>query len=153
MRARQPAGHDVIRSFFTVTRGHLVKRLSRRIELPKAQSRGGGQLGEGILDGSSAAYTSGRVVIWTQTWQSAVESPWIGKGAGSASAYLADLYDGDIAHPHNDYLRILHDYGVIGLVLFLYGLVRVGLMCWRTWAHTEQLLQRRLSLSAALALP
>ena len=87
-----------------------------------------------------------------KTWQSAVESPWIGKGAGSASAYLADLYDGDIAHPHNDYLRILHDYGVVGLVLFLYGLARVGRLFWRNWAQPRELLQRRLSLAAALAL-
>ena len=131
--------------------GLMVVGVVRLIQ-PLNERFGGGQLGEGVLDGSSAEYTSGRVVIWTQPWQSAVESPWIGKGAGSASAYLADLYDGDIAHPHNDYLRILHDYGVVGLVLFLYGLARVGRLFWRNWAQPRELLQRRLSLAAALAL-
>ena len=130
--------------------GLLVTGAVRFLE-PLNERFGGGESRQEILDGSSVAYTSGRVVMWTETWQSAAEAPWFGKGAGSASAHLADLFD-NITHPHNDYLRILHDYGVAGLVLFLYALVRVGRLCWRTWAHTRQLLQRRLSLTAALAL-
>jgi len=118
---------------------------------PLSERFGGGQSTDGILDVRSAAYTSGRVAIWGETWQSAIEAPWIGKGAGSASAHLADLFE-NIAHPHNDYLRILHDYGVVGLMLFLFGFARVGLLYWRTWERPEGLVHRRLSLAAALAL-
>jgi len=131
--------------------GLTVVGAVRLIE-PLNERFGGGEMGEGILDGSSAAYTSGRVAIWIETWQSAAESPWIGKGAGSASAHLADVFDDEIAHPHNDYLRIVHDYGVVGLVLFLYGMARLGRLSWRKWALPGDLLQRRLSLAGALAL-
>src|SRR5207249_10425954 len=53
---------------------HFVEPLNERF--------GGGESGEGILDGSSAQYTSGRVVMWAETWQSAAEAPWFGTGAG-----------------------------------------------------------------------
>jgi len=128
----------------------LVMGVLRFVE-PLSERFGGDQPVQGILDGSSGAYTSGRVVMWTEVWQSAAEAPWIGKGAGSASSHLAEIFD-NITHPHNDYLRILHDYGVVGLLVFLYGSLRAGRLSWLSWTQAETLLERRLSLTAFLAL-
>jgi O-antigen ligase len=118
---------------------------------PFRERFGVGQSVEAMLRGNSAAYTSGRVVMWGETWRSAVEAPWRGKGAGSAASHLEQALQ-NIAHPHNDYLRILHDYGILGLLLFVYGLARVARLCWRNWAATSGLLERRLSLTAGLVL-
>jgi O-antigen ligase len=79
---------------------------------------------------------SGRGKFWTATWRSWEGSPWVGRGAGS-SEYLPLQYlppDSFYAHPHNDYLRILHDYGIVGAVLWLIGgsvLLRATRRAWR----------------------
>jgi O-antigen ligase len=82
---------------------------------------------------------SGRGKFWTATWRSWESSPWVGHGAGS-SEYLPLQYlppDSFYAHPHNDYLRILHDYGIVGAVLWLIGgsvLLRATKRAWRAAA-------------------
>jgi O-antigen ligase len=82
---------------------------------------------------------SGRGKFWTATWRSWEESPWVGHGSGS-SEYLPLKYlpkGSAYSHPHNDYLRILHDYGIVGAVLWLIGgfvLLRATKRAWRTAA-------------------
>ncbi len=74
-----------------------------------------------VLDGISLN-TSGRSTLWDIIWQSAIQSPWIGHGPGSATNLIASIYP-NISHPHNDYLRIFHDFGLVGVCLFCGGLI------------------------------
>jgi O-antigen ligase len=64
--------------------------------------------------------TSGRAEIWTVVTHSLQSGdPLLGRGPGSAELALAGAGIED--HPHNDYLRIAHDFGYLGLVLFVAG--------------------------------
>jgi O-antigen ligase len=63
--------------------------------------------------------TSGRAALWKAVWDSAGESPILGKGPGSASDLVNTLFA--IGHPHNDFLRIYHDLGIVGVFLFAAG--------------------------------
>jgi O-antigen ligase len=76
--------------------------------------------------------TNGRLVMWALVWQSYLDSPWIGKGAGSAAGLLESTLT-DISHPHCDYLMLLHDYGIVGFALFLLGLATLLACLWKTW--------------------
>lgn len=99
---------------------------------------------------------SGRGKFWTATWRSWEESPWVGHGAGSAE-YLPLKYlprYSAYSHPHNDYLRILHDYGIVGGVLWLIGgfvLLRATKRAWRAVASHDRS-QAGVHLSAVLGM-
>ncbi|MDV8055973.1 O-antigen ligase family protein [Rhodococcus sp. IEGM 1343] len=69
--------------------------------------------------------TSGRYVIWELTLKSWEKNPWFGNGPGSSQVMLSKYFDGQIAHPHNEYLRLLHDIGIVGLALWLAGIVAI----------------------------
>lgn len=77
--------------------------------------------------------TSGRAEIWGTILSSYLESPWIGLGAGSSEQVIAKSFGDQIAHPHNDYLRVLHDYGAIGLSLVLLGIVNLLRSIGASW--------------------
>ncbi len=58
----------------------------------------------------------------------------IGHGAGAADRLTSALPEHDGAgHPHNDYLRILVDYGIVGLVLWLIAYFALLRLTWRRW--------------------
>lgn len=62
---------------------------------------------------------NGRTKAWGIVWDSFVESPLVGHGPGSGDVLIATKLPGrGLDHPHNDYLRLLHDYGVFGLALW-----------------------------------
>ncbi len=67
--------------------------------------------------GSVGLNTSGRTRIWAVVTEAAIEKPWFGHGPGFSAA-LTERYFPGVGQPHNDYLRIFADFGVIGLVLF-----------------------------------
>jgi O-antigen ligase len=73
---------------------------------------------------------TGRLKIWRLTWESSLRSPWVGHGAGAADNLVASKYAPILLHPHNEYLRILNDYGIVGLGLWLLGYV---LLLSRVW--------------------
>jgi O-antigen ligase len=64
--------------------------------------------------------TQGRRNLWTLTWNEALETPIIGKGSGSASQLILSAYP-PLEHPHNDFLRVFHDLGFIGLLTFVFA--------------------------------
>lgn len=76
----------------------------------------------GATVGGVELNTSGRAVLWDITYKSSQEAPVFGHGPGSASALITPLFR-NIGHPHNEYLRVLHDFGWVGLVLFGLGMV------------------------------
>jgi O-antigen ligase len=90
-----------------------------------------------VTVGSVTISVTGRGTLWSATWRSWADSPWVGHGAG-ASEFRPLLYlpEGtSYGQPHNDYLRMLHDYGVVGGALWLAGAVvlfRGTKRAWRT---------------------
>lgn len=84
-----------------------------------------------IKIGSLAINGSGRIGMWTVTYKSFIEAPILGKGAGSASELMVKNFP-PMAHPHNDYLRLLHDYGIIGFLLWVYGYWK---LIWKAWTN------------------
>jgi O-antigen ligase len=93
--------------------------------------------GDLVFAGGVPINTSGRVEIWHTVWDSYLDSPLIGQGAGSSEVMLEKTIPGG-DHPHNDYLRILHDYGLVGFVLLLAGLSALIAGRWRAWKHSLQ---------------
>jgi O-antigen ligase len=79
---------------------------------------------------------SGRDTMWPVVWHSYLESPWIGKGAGSAGKLVFER-TGSLSHPHNDYLRILHDFGLVGLLLWALGFIILVRKTWRAWRYAD----------------
>lgn len=77
--------------------------------------------------GDVSLNASGRTAFWKATVDSYLESRFIGRGAGSSEVLMQATFT-EIGHPHNDYLRLLHDYGLVGLVLWLSA---VGRLAWR----------------------
>lgn len=63
--------------------------------------------------------TSGRLDAWGILIQEIASNPFVGHGANASEVFLVSTYSEEFSHPHNDYLRLLFDYGVFGLVIFL----------------------------------
>jgi O-antigen ligase len=81
--------------------------------------------------------TSGREPIWQAVMASSSQSPWIGKGPGSVAIPVTQVNSVAAGHPHNDYLRLLHDYGYIGLGLWIAGYATLLLQSWRYWIWAD----------------
>jgi O-antigen ligase len=101
--------------------------------MPALSSRflGDDTLGE-YVSGDATLDMSGRAAFWAVTIDSYLDSPWLGKGPGSANNLIAEIFP-DIGHPHNEYLRILHDSGIVGLTFLLVGFWKLLLRCRRTY--------------------
>ena len=65
---------------------------------------------------------TGRTNLWRVTWNSYLRSPIIGQGAGSAEIVIDRSRGSANGQPHDDYIRVLHDYGIIGLAILLAAL-------------------------------
>lgn len=63
--------------------------------------------------------SSGRIEMWDEIFESFQQHMWLGQGAGSTRPYTDRP---GMFHPHNDYLLLAHDYGLLGMGLFLLGL-------------------------------
>ncbi len=87
--------------------------------------------------GDVAINVSGRSSLWRVTYDSFLDSPWVGKGAGSAAYLVRDRFR-TIGHPHNDYLRVLHDYGIVGFSLWMLGWFRVLKQLWTQARFSER---------------
>jgi len=72
---------------------------------------------DGASLGGIVVGTSGRSALWNVLLSNLDGQSLIGHGAGASQDLVAVSFNG-IAQPHNDYLRILFDYGPIGLVLW-----------------------------------
>lgn len=78
---------------------------------------------DAIQYGGLKINSSGRTVLWEKIAESAARSPIYGQGPGSAGERVDQIIGGTIGHPHNDYLRLYHDVGVVGLALFVIGVL------------------------------
>ena len=80
--------------------------------------------------GGTRLNVSGRADLWSFTLQDARHHWWFGGGPGSADQAVLNHFL-TVSHPHNDYLRLLHDFGVVGLVVFVLGFVTLMVRTWR----------------------
>jgi O-antigen ligase len=67
----------------------------------------------------------GRTAMWEATLESASRAPLLGHGAGSAGALMQSTVHPAIAHPHNDYLRLYHDFGLIVGGIWVLGMLGI----------------------------
>ena len=65
--------------------------------------------------------TTGRAPLWSVIWDDYKTSPWIGRGAGSGDDLAASVFGAGAGNVHNDYLRLIHDFGPVGLGLWILG--------------------------------
>ncbi len=85
------------------------------------------------IGGGFSVNVEGRSEVWSTTWHSYLTSPWIGHGVGSADNLITHVYSAAVGHPHNDYLRLLHDYGLLGACLWAIGYASLLTRTWRSW--------------------
>lgn len=84
--------------------------------------------------------TSGRSARWEDVYLSAKESIWLGKGVDVPDEFL-DLERW--MHPHNDYLRLLHRLGVIGLGLWISFFLTMMFILRKVIKHLSDSKERR----------
>ena len=72
---------------------------------------------------------SGRGIGWTAVLESWFLAPFFGQGAGSSQSVTRQL-ESPLDHPHSEYLRILHDSGLAGFLLFGAFVVLALLWLW-----------------------
>jgi O-antigen ligase len=92
----------------------------------------------GISVGPVRVNASGRMVLWAIVVQSARQHPWVGQGLGSSNRVIGSALKDLIRHPHNDYLRVWHDLGAVGLLLLVFGIVRWQWTLFRSWYRSER---------------
>lgn len=71
--------------------------------------------------GGVSINVSGRARVWDAVIESAWEKPYLGHGLGSSQAVTEQFFE-NISHPHNDYLRVWHDLGFVGLAPLMLAL-------------------------------
>jgi O-antigen ligase len=91
-----------------------------------------------IQVGGIKVNASGRMELWTMVIASARERPVLGHGLGSAQRLLGTQFSGEIAHPHNDYLRLWHDVGAVGAGLMLLAWGQWLVVLLRAWYRSER---------------
>ena len=74
--------------------------------------------------------SSGRIALWTKTIGALLDHGQVMIGAGGNGFVRLGLYaPGPIFHPHNIFLQMLTDWGVVGLVLFFLFFWGSGVVC------------------------
>jgi O-antigen ligase len=78
--------------------------------------------------------TAGRDVIWSGLVADAESHDvWVGQGSGSATDFVRND-EGPVgveaAEPHNDYLRIWHDFGYLGLIIWFVAVLTLLKAMW-----------------------
>jgi O-antigen ligase len=85
--------------------------------------------------------TAGRNIMWPYVFASAMQAPVAGHGLGMARLVTAQLFveKKDVTEylPHNEYLQIFHDMGLIGLLLALVAWGGVFVRQWQVWERAK----------------
>jgi O-antigen ligase len=102
---------------------------------------GGGTL-EDVANGDFLSF--GRFETWPDILDEAWRHPWLGAGVGSITTFVPTVWD-DVVHPHNDYLRVGFDVGLVGLSVFL------GVLGWQLWDIQVRIRQSRGVVRSAFA--
>lgn len=106
----------------------------------------------GYTVGGVTLNTEGRTRIWGAVGGDIATSPLIGHGAGSAGTRVAQYVPGQ-DEPHNDYLRVIYDYGYIGIAIFAWAYLSLIRATWnRARFHRESIMSAAPHTAAVLAL-
>jgi O-antigen ligase len=73
--------------------------------------------------------TNGRLAMREALWEGIAQRPVWGHGADASDAVSYET--AEQVHPHNDYLRVLYDYGYVGLVVLLLAIALQVQDLWR----------------------
>jgi O-antigen ligase/polysaccharide polymerase Wzy-like membrane protein len=73
--------------------------------------------------GALSLNLSGREQFWSFTWHGFLRRPIFGHGLGASERAIDSAFGVAIGHPHNDFLRLLFDFGVVGAALWCVGYV------------------------------
>jgi len=106
--------------------GLLLWELIHRVAFLNERFFGGDQARVGRI----SLNTEGRSVLWSGLWTVAQDNLWIGQGAGTATDIARAKFVG-AGEPHNDYLRFIVDYGVIGCAIWLVAILALLHRLWR----------------------
>jgi O-antigen ligase len=79
--------------------------------------------------------TTGRSYMWSKMWEKIDEQPLLGSGANASESFISKLTRG-LKHPHNDWLRLLFDFGYVGVVIFALTLLMQILHAYRLARRT-----------------
>jgi len=110
--ARKPLSSRV---FLSVVAAALALVVFSLPHMEEKMSRSGTATPMEIMENPDDLYDSGRSGMWEAYWDEAWKTPVFGAG-GNASNYFGASIAG-WAHPHNEYLRVFFDYGILGLLL------------------------------------
>ena len=77
-------------------------------------------------------YSSGRLWIWQRGMEFFLESPILGHGQNSFVELSRLRNFSKVFAPHNDYLRCLVEFGIVGLIIFLLIFYKIFQNMWRS---------------------
>jgi O-antigen ligase len=80
--------------------------------------------------------SSGRSLFWPVTFNHALEQPFFGWGPGSARILVAQsITNRNLTeyYPHNEYLQVFHDLGLLGLGILLLAWIPLAYQSWKAW--------------------
>jgi len=83
--------------------------------------------------GGFSLNVTGRDALWSANWGWFKQRPLIGHGAGASDRLTNALPFHGAGHPHNDYLRILVDYGIVGFVIWIMAYLALLRLTWKRW--------------------
>ncbi len=91
--------------------------------------------GDASSDGV-AINLEGRTAVWSSAWSDFQGSPVWGHGAGASDNLASSESDDAIGHTHEDYLRLLDDYGLIGAGLWIAAFVLLLRRSFAAWQRS-----------------
>lgn len=145
------------RFLFPLIFGSLISLIAiTQVPLLRARFFHGTDKISGIFDAARRLNVMGRENFWHTTFNSALERPIFGKGLGSARKMLALIYRSNKEnielHPHNEYLQVFHDLGLIGLILLLNSWLGLFFRNYSRWKKSSSGITKAWSLSTMLSI-
>lgn len=101
--------------------------------------------------GGVAINAEGRTEVWGILWTESQGELLTGRGPGAASARSL-AFDAAFDHPHNDYLRVLYDFGLVGIGLLAWFGLRSARLLRRARHGNRESVPPLAALNAGLAM-
>jgi O-antigen ligase len=90
------------------------------LSTPVFQDRFFGGDNKGLGDIASGNFEdAGRFQVWEIVLEESLQRPWLGHGVGTVQRLIPEIWGARVVQPHNDYLRLAYEVGIIGLIVFL----------------------------------
>jgi len=83
--------------------------------------------GQGTINdiwlGNPDLFTAGRSHLWDHMKEEIKIKPVWGHGSNASEEFVLSVTWGTLTHPHNDWLRLLYDYGFVGTAVFVFCMI------------------------------